>query len=113
MTESHARLHGENAALKERVGELEGELARKDALIERLNARLSRGPENSSLPPSSEPNRKRIPNSRVKTGRKPGGQPRHPGHGRHMPEPDAEVLLEPGSGCCPRCGCRPGRTKAR
>ena len=105
MTESHARLHGENAALKERVGELESELARKDALIERLNARLSRGPENSSLPPSSEPNRKRIPNSRVKTGRKPGGQPRHPGHGRRMPEPDAEVLLEPGSGCCPRCGC--------
>ena len=63
MTESHARLHGENAALKERVGELESELARKDALIERLNARLSRGPENSSLPPSSEPNRKRIPTS--------------------------------------------------
>ena len=105
MAESHARLHGENAALKERVGELESELARKDALIERLNARLSRGPENSSLPPSSEPNRKRIPNSRVKTGRKPGGQPRHPGHCRHMPEADAEVLLEPGSGCCPRCGC--------
>ena len=105
MSGSHGRLLEENRSLRARNSELEGELARKDALIEHLSARLSRGPENSSLPPSSEPNRKRIPNSRVKSGRKPGGQPRHPGHGRHMPEPDAEVLLEPESGCCPRCGC--------
>ena len=105
MAESHGRLLDENRSLKERNSELEEELARKDALIEHLNARLSRGPENSSLPPSSEPNRKRIPNSRVKTGRKPGGQPGHPGHGRRMPEPDAEVMLEPESGLCPRCGC--------
>lgn len=105
MAASHGHLLGENRSLRERVAELEGELARKDALIERLNARLSRGPENSSLPPSSEPNRKRIPNSRVKTGRKPGGQPRHPGHCRRMPEAGSEVLLEPESGCCPRCGC--------
>ena len=105
MAAGHARLLEENRSLRERNSELEDELARKDALIEHLNARLSRGPENSSLPPSSEPNRKRIPNSREKTGRKPGGQPRHPGHGRRMPEPDEAVFLEPGSGCCPRCGC--------
>ena len=105
MSGSHGLLLEENRSLKARNSELEEELARKDALIEHLNARLSRGPENSSLPPSSEPNRKRIPNSRVKSGRKPGGQPRHPGHGRHMPEPDVEVALDPESGCCPRCGC--------
>ena len=105
MSGSHGRLLEENRSLRARNSELEGELARKDALIEHLSARLSRGPENSSLPPSSEPNRKRIPNSRVKSGRKPGGQPRHPGHGRRMPEPDVEVLLEPEGGCCPRCGC--------
>ena len=105
MSGSHGRLLEENRALKARNSELEEEIARKDALIEHLNARLSRGPENSSLPPSSEPNRKRIPNSRVKSGRKPGGQPRHPGHGRHMPEPDVEVLLDPEGECCPRCGC--------
>ena len=105
MSASHGRLLEENRSLKARNAELEEELARKGALIEHLNARLSRGPENSSLPPSSEPNRKRIPNSRVKTGRKPGGQPRHPGHRRHMPEADAEVLLGPESGCCPHCGC--------
>ena len=105
MASSHARLLEENGSLKERNADLEAEVARKDALIEHLNARLSRGPENSSLPPSSEPNRKRIPNSREKSGRKPGGQPRHPGHGRRMPEPDAEVLLGPESERCPRCGC--------
>ena len=105
MAESHARLLEENRSLKERNSELEAELARKGALIGHLNARLSRGPENSSLPPSTEPNRKRIPNSREKSGRKPGGQPRHPGHGRRMPEPDAEVMLEPESDRCPRCGC--------
>ena len=105
MSEGHGRLLEENRSLKARNAELEEELARKDALIEHLNARLSRGPENSSLPPSSEPNRKRIPNSRAKSGRKPGGQPRHPGHGRHMPEPDVEVMLEPEGGRCPRCGC--------
>lgn len=104
MAAGHARLLDEIRSLRERNSELEGELARKDALIEHLNARLSRGPENSSLPPSSEPNRKRIPNSREKSGRKPGGQPRHPGHGRRMPEADVEVLLGPGSGCCPHCG---------
>ena len=105
MAASHGHLLGENRSLRERVGELESEIARKDALIEHLSARLSRGPENSSLPPSSEPNRKRIPNSREKTGRRPGGQPRHPGHARRMPEPDVEVPLEPESECCPRCGC--------
>ncbi len=110
MAESRARLLEENRSLKERNSELETELARKDALIEHLNARLSRGPENSSLPPSSEPNWKRIPNSREKTGRRPGGQPRHPGHGRHMPEADVEVLLGPESECCPRCGCGMART---
>ncbi|MDO5800996.1 MAG: transposase [Coriobacteriia bacterium] len=102
---SHARLLEENGSLKERNSELEAEVARKDALIEHLNARLSRTPENSSLPPSSDPNRKRIPNSRARTGRKPGGQPGHRGHRRRMPDPDDAVVLEPESACCPRCGC--------
>lgn len=102
---ANGRLTDEKRVLEARVRELEAESARKDALIEHLNARLSRGPENSSLPPSSEPNRKRIPNSREKSVRKPGGQPRHPGHPRRTPEADFEVLLEPESECCPRCGC--------
>ena len=105
MAASHTKLLAENRSLRQRNFELEDALARKDSLIEHLNARLSRGPENSSLPPSSEQGRKRIPNSRVKTGRRPGAQPHHPGHGRRMPKPDETVFLEPGSECCPRCGC--------
>ena len=46
MSGSHGLLLEENRSLKARNSELEEELARKDALIEHLNARLSRGPEN-------------------------------------------------------------------
>ncbi len=41
--------------------------------------------ENSSIPSSQQkPGRKKIPNSRVKTDRKPGGQPGHAGHRRKL-----------------------------
>lgn len=106
------RLLEENRAQAARIGELEAELARKQALIEHLNARLSRGPENSSVPPSADPNRKRIPNSRTRSGRKPGGQLGHRGHGRKSRFPDAEVILEPENTCCPRCGCETCATGA-
>ena len=106
------RLLEENRAQAARIGELEAELARKQALIEHLNARLSRGPENSSVPPSAEPNRKRIPNSRARSGRKPGGQPGHRGHARKPRFPDAEVAIEPEDASCPRCGCETHATGA-
>ncbi|MBQ9068320.1 MAG: transposase, partial [Eggerthellaceae bacterium] len=106
------RLLEENRAQAARIGELEAELARKQAFIEHLNARLSRGPENSSIPPSAEPNRKRIPNSRTRSGRRPGGQLGHRGHRRKGRFPDAEVILEPENTCCPRCGCETCATGA-
>lgn len=49
----------------------------------KLTAQVNRDFENSSIPSSMQkPGRKRIPNSREKTGRKPGGQPGHKGHCR-------------------------------
>ena len=107
-----ARLLEENRAQVARIGELEAELTRKQALIEHLNARLSRGPENSSVPPSAEPNRKRIPNSRTKSNRKPGGQPGHRGHERKAQVPDVEYAIEPEVTCCPGCGCETHTTGA-
>ena len=46
----------------------------------KLRAQINRDYENSSIPSSKSIKRKKIANSREKTGRKPGGQPGHPGH---------------------------------
>ena len=49
----------------------------------KLTAQINKDFENSSLPSSLQgPRKKKIPNSRVRTGRKPGGQPGHKGHCR-------------------------------
>lgn len=65
--------------------ELEEEKGKNQKLI----AQISKDFENSSLPSSAQSIRKKkIPNNREATGRKPGGQPGHPGHGRknrHLP----------------------------
>lgn len=73
------------------------------AEIRRLSAKLNRSPQNSSLPPSSDPNKKIIHNSRVKTGRKPGAQAGHTGHKRRMYIPDEVINLALPKGC-PECG---------
>jgi transposase len=78
------------AELTERVAELEGQI--------KANSR------NSSKPPSSDgllkPNAKSL---REKTGRRPGGQQGHKGHGLKIErEPDEVVKIEPLA--CPRCG---------
>lgn len=53
----------------------------------KLTAQVNKDFENSSLPSSMKIGRKKIPNSREKTGRKPGGQPGHKGHSRKWLEP--------------------------
>lgn len=81
-------------------------LTERKELLRRVNMNSS----NSSKPPSSDGYRKPSPRSlRVKTGRKRGGQPGHPGHSLVVPhEPDAFVDHYP-EGCqsCPDFGrCR-------
>jgi len=80
------------------------ETALSEALAEnrRLKAKCNRNSQNSSLPPSSSPIKK-VHNSRVKTGRMPGGQPGHKGHRRRQYAPDAVVACEPAT-ACPECG---------
>ncbi|MDR1764493.1 MAG: hypothetical protein LBR77_00050 [Lachnospiraceae bacterium] len=65
-------------------------------LAKKLQAQIDRDFETSPTPSSMCPNRKAIPNSREKTGRKKGGQPGHKGHPRAWHEPtSAPVDIPP------------------
>lgn len=61
----------------------------------KLTARINSDYENSSIPSSMKMNRKKIHNSREKTGRKPGGQPGHKGHPRKKHVPTSIINIPP------------------
>lgn len=61
--------------------------------VQKLTAQINRDYENPSIPSSKSIVRKKIPNSREKTGKKPGGQPGHKGHCRRKLTPTEEVYL--------------------
>jgi transposase len=77
-------------ALTERVAELE--------------VQVKQNSQNSSKPPSSDgPRKPPVKSLRPKTGRKPGGQKGHAGHGLGIDhEPDETVVVEPMA--CGECG---------
>ena len=62
---------------------------------QKLKAQINHDYENSSLPSSYSIEHKKIPNSREKTGRKPGGQPGHKGHTRKKQTPTMPPVLLP------------------
>ena len=59
----------------------------------KITAQVNKNFENSSIPSSMQVGRKKIPNSRVKMGKRPGGQPGHKGHRRklHVPTETHEI----------------------
>ena len=76
--------------------QLAAELEEEKGKNQKLIAQISKDFENSSLPSSARSIRKKkIPNNREATGRKPGGQPGHSGHGRKKQTPTRIVLLQP------------------
>ena len=76
--------------------QLAAELEEEKGKNQKLIAQISKDFENSSLPSSAQSIRKKkIPNNREATGRKSGGQPGHPGHGRKKQTPTRIVLLQP------------------
>lgn len=65
--------------------------------VAELEARLAQNSKNSSKPPSSDgPGKVPVKSLRQKTGRKPGGQKGHKGHGLKIDcEPNETVIVEP------------------
>jgi len=90
------QLEEERRKLREKCSELyqvKSELEEEKGRGSRLMLQLKRDHENSSIPSSMKPNRKKIPNSREKTGRRPGGQPGHKGHGKKKHTPTNLVYI--------------------
>jgi transposase len=90
------RLH----QLEQENRDLREQLARKEELIDQLTQRLaaleeqiSKNSRNSSLPPSSDRFVRQPKSLRTKSGKKPGGQVKHPGSTLVMSEQPDEIRL--------------------
>jgi transposase len=110
LTRTIAWQNQELDRLQARIARLETELGKLRHLnfqLQRRNleveGRLVKDSHNSSRPPSSDPvPLKRTRSLRRPSGRKPGGQPGHPGHTRMLtPQPDRAVVHRPA--CCRQC----------
>jgi transposase len=84
---------------------LEARIAALEATVQRLLAQLRMDSQNSSQPPSSDRPATRRPRRRhTPSGRKPGGQPGHPGQTRELvPLEDVEAVLPGKPTHCGRC----------
>jgi Transposase IS66 family. len=102
---SYEELAAENGELRALVETLTARLDAMEVENAELKRKLGQNSQNSSKPPSSDsPFVKPAPKSlRRKSGRKPGGQPGHPGSTlAQVPNPNERVRHEPGP--CTGCG---------
>ena len=86
-------LKDENLALKRECYAVKTELEEECAKNQKLVAQINRNHENSSIPSSGKPDRKPITNNREKSGKAPGGQFGHEGHGRKKQAPTKVIEL--------------------
>lgn len=80
LKELISSLQEENASLLHRAETAENEVHMLNGTNNKLEKKLNTNFENSSLPSSALPFRKKVPNSRKPTGQKPGAQPGHKPH---------------------------------
>ena len=71
--------------------DVKGQLEEANEKIQGLMARINRNHTNSSRPSSMDPNHPKENNGRIPSGKKPGGQPGHPHHGRKRMEPTETI----------------------
>ena len=92
----------------------DAEISRLNQEIARLNAKLNTDGTNSGLPTSMTPlNKKKvIPNSRVKSGKKKGGQTGHPKHKlESFHDDEIDETIEHHEEKCPDCGSELEKTE--
>lgn len=80
LEEQVSALTAENGSLRIRAENAETEVLMLNGTNRRLEKKVNTDFENSSLPSSALPFRKKIPNSRKPSGRKPGAQKGHKAH---------------------------------
>ena len=95
-------------AYENQLVQLREQLSQIDVLkaeLAELRERLGQNSRNSSKPPSSDPPYQRQSSSSESTGRKPGGQPGHPGSGRKLKAvAQADRVIEVRPSSCSQCG---------
>jgi transposase len=96
------QLRAENAALREQLTQRDQLIAKLEQRLAALEEQLVKNSHNSHLPPSSDRFVRQPKSLRKKSGKKPGGQPNHPGTSlMWSPTPD-EVVVHP-LAHCPHC----------
>ena len=80
LKEQVSLLSAENDSLRMRAERAEAEVLMLNGTNKKLEKRINTNFENSSLPSSALPFRKKVPNSRRPTGKKQGAQPNHKAH---------------------------------
>jgi transposase len=93
--------------LAEKIAQLVQLCEAQQREIDELKARLGRSSRNSSKPPSSDqPGQQKKKRRKRNSGRRPGGQPGHPGANRDLlPSDQADKIVEHFPEHCEGCGC--------
>ena len=92
MEEEYNRVKADNVVLQRRCDELSDKCRSLADSVTILTARINKDSSNSCKPPSTDGLKKVIHNNRKSSGKKPGGQPGHTGHGLNLPKKLVDLI---------------------